>query len=172
MIQLTAHGSRKSAVVQAGKVGNIVLANDGNDPAALQPGDRVRLVCPRPGCSPGVSVGKARLNAHPPILSVVVPARDVRPGSSQVGRGSGGSPNVGFYFAQQGSNLWCSFTAAHVNRYSAAVVDGVVAEAFVFGEALCDGTFVIVQPLNTERAFEVVGYLNTGPLPVGLRLQS
>jgi hypothetical protein len=168
-VSVEATGTRTGAVEAAGKIGSVAIAYGGRTHLTL--GEHVRLVCPRTGCSTDARAGNANPAARPPILSVVVGDRDFMRGSAAAVFGEGGIASVTFRLVPKAANTFCAFTGSHVHRFFAYVIDGSMVSNPQVQSAICGG-FALISPFPAaNQAYEVAGYLNSGPLPVPLQLQ-
>ena len=156
-----------------GKTGFLALTDSGSTPIAQNA--KVTLVCKDPNCAPGqkLKTGASNLTASPPVMQIIVPGKYVQQGSAQVGfDNTTGQPTVNYTLTGKGSTDWCNYTSAHVNGYSAIVLDNrVVSDPQIQG-AICGGQTQITGLQSTTEAQNIATYLNYGALPVTLNIDS
>jgi len=166
--------NQSSMMQTIGKTGYLALTDGGAQ--AVGQGIPVTLSCPTsdPKCAPGATVGPTQLNAKPrPILQVIVPGKYIQQGSAQVTfNNSTGNPAVDYTMSGTGSDAWCTYTSAHVQGYSAIVLDGQVVSDPRIQAAICNGRTEINQLQSTDQAKQLSTYLNYGALPVPLHVDS
>jgi hypothetical protein len=168
-VMVTGPRSEVGNVVAAGRVGNVVITD--SERQNLAEGTRVRLVCAKPRCAPGVKEGRADPAAHPPILRVVLADRDMirTPGAVHLLTDGGGTCcGVAYHLTKQALHRWCSFTKSHLGRTAATVVDSVALWDPMILSPMCGVPLIFPQQGQWDYWF--AGYVKTGPLPVALRL--
>jgi preprotein translocase subunit SecD len=157
-----------------GKTGYLALTDSST--TSLGNGAKVKLVCDggqAAGCPQGSKPGNTNASASPPVLKVIVPGREVSPGSAQVGFDSTtGQPTVTYSLRGAGSNAWCNYTSSHVNQFSAIVLDNKVVSDPQVKQPICGGQTQITGLTDTNEAKQIATYLNYGALPLAFHIDS
>ncbi len=99
----------------------------------------------------------------------------IEPGSVAPDVGQGNQIGVSFSLLDQGSDIWCEFTTANVNRPGPIALDGEVITVPSINQPICQGTTIItVGPptaANEEERTSLYNTLRFGALPVSLTEQ-
>ncbi len=81
-------------------------------------------------------------------------------------------PKVLLAFNSEGRQMFADITKANVNKTVAIYLDGSPISTPVVREAITDGNAEISGKFNVQEARELVGRLNSGALPVSIKLLS
>ncbi|MGZ6255717.1 MAG: protein translocase subunit SecD [Candidatus Limnocylindria bacterium] len=104
-------------------------------------------------------------------VSVLFDGSEIDPSSVQPGT-QNGSIGVDFTLKSQGSDIWCRFTTANVQKPGPIALDGRVITTPVINGAICGGqTIITIGPSNQANEVERTNLYNTlrfGALPVSL----
>jgi preprotein translocase subunit SecD len=166
--------NQNQVISTIGKTGYLAITDAATTSQNSAPGtgQPVKLSCQTAGCgAPGAKVGPTNLSAHPPVLQVIVPGKDVKSGSAQVAYDQAGNPMVTYSMNSSGSNAWCTYTTNHVNYFSPIVLDNKVVSDPVIQTAICGGQTEITG-VSLSQAQQIVTYLNYGALPIALHVDS
>jgi protein-export membrane protein SecD len=89
--------------------------------------------------------------------------------------GQGNQIGVSFALSDEGSDIWCQFTSANVNRPGPIALDGRVITVPDINQPICGGTTIITvgsqTPENEVERTSLYNTLRFGALPVGLEEQ-
>ncbi|MBT5435048.1 MAG: hypothetical protein HOI34_12900 [Rhodospirillaceae bacterium] len=83
-----------------------------------------------------------------------------------------GRPFVAFTFDESGKEAFCDATSESIGRRIALVLDGVVFSTPRVNSAVCGGSGIIGGELSVEQAENLAIYLDVGPMPASLGIQS
>jgi preprotein translocase subunit SecD len=108
-------------------------------------------------------------------VAVLFDGGEIQPGSVAPDVGQGNQIGVSFSLSDEGSDTWCAFTTANVNRPGPIALDGRVITVPTINQPICGGTTIITVGSGTpENEIERTNLYNTlrfGALPVGLEEQ-
>lgn len=90
----------------------------------------------------------------------------------QGGQGLSSEPVVKLQFNDEGKKLFSDITSANVGKQVAILLDGQIISAPVVQNPITDGTAIISGNFTTDQARDLVTRLNSGALPVPIKLIS
>ena len=93
---------------------------------------------------------------------------DVKKFSQGIGYGSK-QPIVNFKFSKSGTQKFCDFTGAHIDRKIAIVLNGDVISAPYVNEPICGGRGQLSSNFSLKEAKDLVRALNAGTTPAKQR---
>ena len=100
---------------------------------------------------------------------------EIQPGSVAPDVGRGNQIGVSFALSDRGSQIWCEFTTANVNRPGPIALDGLVITTPDIQSPICAGTTIITigtaTPENEVERTNLFNTLRFGALPVSLTEQ-
>jgi preprotein translocase subunit SecD len=109
-------------------------------------------------------------------VRVLFDGGEIQQGSVAPDVGQGNQIGVSFALSAEGSDIWCTFTTANVNRPGPIALDGRVITVPDIRSPICGGTTIITVGAPTaENEVERTNLYNTlrfGALPVALEEQS
>jgi len=169
----------KSRLDRLGNIGFLAVTDSGT--VSFPVGTKVKLVCAKAGCAPGVPVGVSSFTGAIPTMQIIVPGKGVKPGSAQVGFVQN-QPVVNYNLQGSSVDDWCNYTSKHNNpslappqgtgAYSAIVLDGkVISDPNVQGP-ICGAGGIQISGVTTDQGKTIATYLNYGALPIALHVDS
>lgn len=90
----------------------------------------------------------------------------------QQGKGLSNQVVVRLEFNSEGTKLFSDITSANIGKQVAIFLDGQIISAPVVQAAITDGTAIITGNFTTQEAKDLVSRLNSGALPVPIKLLS
>ncbi|CAN5256884.1 protein translocase subunit SecD [soil metagenome] len=96
----------------------------------------------------------------------------IDPGSVAPDVGRGNEIGVSFSLGDAGSQAWCTFTTANIDRPGPIALDGIIITTPNIGTAICGGTTIVTvgtnTPANEVERTNLYNTLRFGALPISL----
>ncbi len=105
-----------------------------------------------------------------PVYTTVMTGRDLE--TADVGIDQLGNPEIRFKLKPAGAKIFANYTASHIGKVLAIVLDKKVISAPVIQSAIPDGSGVITGRFTLDQARAVAVQLRYGALPVPLRVDT
>lgn len=151
-----------TVINRLGKTGLLVLGDTGVTTQSTAPGSGVFVK---------LTSKPADVTKRPPLVHVVVPGKDIVPGTAGITYDTTGLPLVNYSLNSAGSNAWCKYTENNVGKFSPVVLDKQVIVDATINQTICGGQ-TQVSGLSLSQAKSLVIDLNYGALPVQLKVNS
>jgi preprotein translocase subunit SecD len=119
--------------------------------------------------------GKATINPDSQWLSTGLSGKNLKRATADIQQGQGSlsqQPVVRLEFDAQGTQLFADMTAKNIGKQIAIFLDGQILSAPTVQSAITDGTAIITGNFTPQEAKDLATRLNSGALPVPIKLIS